>query len=76
MPRIVEVSLQCDTKEIYYLFLCTENNNFNSILSELPRRRNSPADKVLSPPQVASPILVLERDLQARQRPTVEAWEQ
>ena len=30
-------------KKIHYGFLCTESNNFNSILSELPRRRNSPA---------------------------------
>ena len=29
-------------KKICHLFLCTENN-FNSVMSELPRRRNSPA---------------------------------
>ena len=30
-------------KKTQYPFPCTESNEFNSILSELPHRRNSPA---------------------------------
>ena len=50
-------------KKINYPFLCTENNNFNSILSEFLHHQNSPGLPYLLHVSFSSPACMLCRPL-------------